>query len=412
MPSSSWTPSVDHPRSRGVYFPDVTTIIFDEGSSPLARGLHFMNNSANISRGIIPARAGFTATATTELTPDWDHPRSRGVYSSRRRGSPRRSGSSPLARGLRVRLQLATADDRIIPARAGFTGWEPHRHRRRSDHPRSRGVYVLCGAFDGAAWGSSPLARGLPPEVPGRPPPVRIIPARAGFTGAACGEPGSRPDHPRSRGVYDGAGKPKGAVWGSSPLARGLPSLPRRPGRRFGIIPARAGFTPPRVAATLTPTDHPRSRGVYVGSSCPVCGFQDHPRSRGVYDVLETGRLRQPGSSPLARGLPRGCRQAVPPRRIIPARAGFTAEARVPGRLRADHPRSRGVYGHACGSPPVSFGSSPLARGLRYGAGPRREPPRIIPARAGFTRRTPHSAETRSDHPRSRGVYGHFLGQT
>ena len=51
---------LDHPRSRGVYFPDVTTIIFDEGSSPLARGLLGERIDCATENGIIPARAGFT----------------------------------------------------------------------------------------------------------------------------------------------------------------------------------------------------------------------------------------------------------------------------------------------------------------------------------------------------------------
>ena len=111
------------------------------------------------------------------------------------------------------------------------------------------------------------------------------------------------------------------------------------------------------------------------------------------------------GSSPLARGLRLQRRVQARSRRIIPARAGFTrrpAVDRYPGR---DHPRSRGVY------PPTPTlwgrrrGSSPLARGLppiTHGALPTT---RIIPARAGFTLGVRLTGVKRRDHPRSRGVY-------
>ena len=131
----------------------------------------------------------------------------------------------------------------------------------------------------------------------------------------------------------------------------------------------------------------------------------DHPRSRGVYMYRKTFLASPRGSSPLARGLHQELVAAAPDPRIIPARAGFTRSLARLGILRGDHPRSRGVY-------PVVFinsydanGSSPLARGLRAGRGPARGHRRIIPARAGFTGDMPDPIEIGGDHPRSRGVY-------
>ena len=52
------------------------------GSSPLARGLLYPYTRPFPFYRIIPARAGFTHILETFSVPLWDHPRSRGVYSS------------------------------------------------------------------------------------------------------------------------------------------------------------------------------------------------------------------------------------------------------------------------------------------------------------------------------------------
>ena len=203
----------------------------------------------------------------------------------------------------------------------------------------------MCRLYWPSPTGSSPLARGLRLPAPRPPLAARIIPARAGFT-PRCGNTMRRTrDHPRSRGVYASLIRVFRGVFGSSPLARGLRQHlglltvgPR-------IIPARAGFTP------RGPPPAPRD--------------QDHPRSRGVYPRLKNPPVCRQGSSPLARGLPAGAKIAAGGRRIIPARAGFTAGPARPWRRPRDHPRSRGVYAAAVCSHAAATGSSPLARGLR-----------------------------------------------
>ena len=132
---------------------------------------------------IIPARAGFTRRLRQTGTTSTDHPRSRGVYANLPYRELRKSGSSPLARGLPLIRVKRRRKRGIIPARAGFTCafWSPRnricwiiparagftrRRRRRTgtgtDHPRSRGVYIML------------KMRSLVV--------VWIIPARAGFT--------------------------------------------------------------------------------------------------------------------------------------------------------------------------------------------------------------------------------------
>ena len=53
---------------------------------------------------IIPARAGFTLTPPGASIADPDHPRSRGVYRTLVRAETGAEGSSPLARGLHLRI--------------------------------------------------------------------------------------------------------------------------------------------------------------------------------------------------------------------------------------------------------------------------------------------------------------------
>ena len=111
------------------------------------------------------------------------------------------------------------------------------------------------------------------------------------------------------------------------------------------------------------------------------------------------------GSSPLARGSRRRRRRQHRPRRIIPARAGFTRQLRPGGPLGSDHPRSRGVHDIVPSGLTRSHGSSPLARGSLLAADASTLRIGIIPARAGFTRRRRSPPADGRDHPRSRGVH-------
>ena len=274
----------DHPRSRGVYWTRIITAKEGEGSSPLARGLPLRGSGSRSAVWIIPARAGFTGGNRLTIPPYQDHPRSRGVYLRSPSFTHLRSGSSPLARGLPARRRRFSRGRGIIPARAGFTAKNSGRFEAPQDHPRSRGVYAEFLAPRDVLIGSSPLARGLQRRIQGASKPLRIIPARAGFT-PECSSPPRKPrDHPRSRGVYEQLSRPGDLMKGSSPLARGLQHRELGPENCRRIIPARAGFTHEEITIWLEDGDHPRSRGVYA---------------RGDYN-LAGGR----GSSPLARGLP------------------------------------------------------------------------------------------------------------
>ena len=234
-----------------------------------------------------------------------------------------------------------------------------------TDHPRSRGVYFSDGEIASTPSGSSPLARGLPRDAISDIAVLGIIPARAGFTHSIAYQYQAAEDHPRSRGVYGQQVQGRDSPAGSSPLARGLRLLTIEARQHCGIIPARAGFTT-------------------TGGRCRRWR-QDHPRSRGVYHFPSPFCVGPAGSSPLARGLRRQQHRRRRGRRIIPARAGFTHSACRAGRPTGDHPRSRGVYAENLRARAGDGGSSPLARGLRQVVESPLPPARIIPARAGFT---------------------------
>ena len=263
-PPAPRRPGEDHPRSRGVYSPARRTSRSSAGSSPLARGLRSPQGRRLHRQWIIPARAGFTAGSRGPGFWSPDHPRSRGVYPVEITDLISGQGSSPLARGLPDLPEEARVTRRIIPARAGFTATARSRAPSTWDHPRSRGVYIFGTLVGARFYGSSPLARGLRVGERLDDDTVRIIPARAGFT--RPGWPGRRVsrDHPRSRGVYPPSRGPVVLECGSSPLARGLRPKYLRAGHDDGIIPARAGFTGRFDPVPDGLEDHPRSRGVYV----------------------------------------------------------------------------------------------------------------------------------------------------
>ena len=233
------------------------------GSSPLARGLRDRRGLHARDGRIIPARAGFTPHGGDVAVHQRDHPRSRGVYTAPPGWPADSHGSSPLARGLRRGPDARRSGIGIIPARAGFTAVSAAPGRQPEDHPRSRGVYPHDLMARATSGGSSPLARGLLRPGVVLADAVRIIPARAGFTTSVGSSAPEAVDHPRSRGVYVDGGTDDDALDGSSPLARGLQECPGQLGVGPGIIPARAGFTRADARECPTTWDHPRSRGVY-----------------------------------------------------------------------------------------------------------------------------------------------------
>ena len=165
---------------------------------------------------------------------------------------------------------------------------------------------------------------------------------------------------------------------------RGQPSkgMPSALGER--IIPARAG---PTERCRAMPGD-----------------WTDHPRSCGANAMIAISPPEICGSSPLVRGQHSGVFRRVAKIRIIPARAGPTAQTHFTVMSDSDHPRSCGANAVCDIGCKRCCGSSPLVRGQRNHPPPLSRRYRIIPARAGPTIFRIKKDMIWTDHPRSCGA--------
>ena len=233
--------------------------------------------------------------------------------------------------------------------------------------------------------GSSPQARGTPPNNPPSRLNPRFIPAGAGNTKAAPGSRPSRTVHPRRRGEHTGSGVQEDFGYGSSPQARGtLHGI----GQSYGncrFIPAGAGNTFAAGSGRYTVSVHPRRRG-------------EHTR------YAAAGRIVV-GSSPQARGTHAPWQFVPYSFRFIPAGAGNTREAADRQDVWAVHPRRRGEHCPLSISPVSETGSSPQARGTQANLSQVRDIERFIPAGAGNTTGAWQSPWLVSVHPRRRGEH-------
>ena len=294
------------------------------GSSPRARGTRHRGHGAVGVVGIIPACAGNTRALRGEASRRRDHPRVRGEHVGAGERHSSQGGSSPRARGTRLRLRRLSRPRGIIPACAGNTASWTSTSTRCWDHPRVRGEHRRFAVETWLDTGSSPRARGTRLCPICFPMCWRIIPACAGNTRRVTTTRVSARDHPRVRGEHAHVILGNAFLGGSSPRARGTPQVLPEPAGGTGIIPACAGNTAPSARPLPRCRDHPRVRGEHcsrVSRGCPRWGSS--PRARGT-------RLPPP-AGPLGRG-------------IIPACAGNTSESTSTAPRSRDHPRVRGEH--------------------------------------------------------------------
>ena len=130
-------------------------------------------------------------------------------------------GSSPHARGARIRAVCPAAASRIIPACAGSTRICPAMCLHKRDHPRMRGEHVALTIRRVSIMGSSPHARGALRFIHKVLRRLGIIPACAGSTYVRMYASIQFWDHPRMRGEHASRALSHSADGGSSPHARG-----------------------------------------------------------------------------------------------------------------------------------------------------------------------------------------------
>ena len=437
-------PSTAHPRACGENEGLTSKELRDYGSSPRVRGKRPRGLALARCGRLIPARAGKTCRSSLLMAPRSAHPRACGenVWESCKCGSP--GGSSPRVRGKLEQADRVPVGRGLIPARAGKTVAAGARWTWARAHPRACGENDEVAEQEMRDLGSSPRVRGKPVGDYVLDEQGRLIPARAGKTSRSVRGCGSGRAHPRAcgenlRGLVAAPGEQ-----GSSPRVRG--KLVRRAAvmSRRGLIPARAGKTGPTPSASSTKPAHPRacgengrpslSRPFQAGSSPRVRGKRPgadaraaaqrliparagktrsrrrpapsppaHPRACGENEGGWPRSASSPGSSPRVRGkLPSAARRALISR-LIPARAGKTRRTWGVSQPMGAHPRACGEnVPHASGDDPLG-GSSPRVRGKRRENGDLHEQDGLIPARAGKTRSVCGSARVRAAHPRACG---------
>ena len=231
------------------------------GSSPLARGTHSSDQKRRQRPGLIPARAGNTATPKNTVSGSRAHPRSRGEHRAEWHLVICLVGSSPLARGTLGLEVCHSLEVGLIPARAGNTWGLDGDGKKAGAHPRSRGEHARRARSVAACAGSSPLARGTPGGREGLGGVVGLIPARAGNTNREDVVVVVHGAHPRSRGEHKLPRLVLSPLVGSSPLARGTLYSFQGVLNCGGLIPARAGNTAVRTCRVWLSRAHPRSRG-------------------------------------------------------------------------------------------------------------------------------------------------------
>lgn len=98
-PASGRGAAADHPRGRGEHRRPESRDSASRGSSPRAQGAHTLDRAPADLRGIIPAGAGSTCAAPCSRASPTDHPRGRGEHTQNAAKDIFDLGSSPRARG-------------------------------------------------------------------------------------------------------------------------------------------------------------------------------------------------------------------------------------------------------------------------------------------------------------------------
>ena len=166
------------------------------------RGILGARIHANLGNGIIPAHAGHTTQYSRCRLTDRDHPRTCGAYCMVHEQEDLHGGSSPHMRGIRSSTAIRPRPNGIIPAHAGHTLDASSEIANGWDHPRTCGAYFSFSTFSSFMMGSSPHMRGILDGWCDDFTHEGIIPAHAGHTAGLMISRCIIWDHPRTCGAY------------------------------------------------------------------------------------------------------------------------------------------------------------------------------------------------------------------
>ena len=258
---ASAAPRTAHPRACGENAAGTPSAAAWAGSSPRVRGKLRGAWGTWPDPGLIPARAGKTASCLCRPGRTTAHPRACGENAMHACARATAAGSSPRVRGKPVVDIIQRLAGRLIPARAGKTCRRGSVSNRHQAHPRACGEnFQACSAAARVA-GSSPRVRGkLVSQVIGVVADG-LIPARAGKTRRRGSRTRAGPAHPRACGENQDQGVLDLTETGSSPRVRGKLPAARGHTHRCGLIPARAGKTRASTGSRAAEPAHPRACG-------------------------------------------------------------------------------------------------------------------------------------------------------
>ena len=232
--------------------------------------------------GLIPARAGKTPGSARYDAPRPAHPRAGGENEENGQNAVWFYGSSPRGRGKHEAWAFDAEAGRLIPARAGKTRCSSMGRMCRTAHPRAGGENLASPLTARLKFGSSPRGRGKLGPDRSLQTRVRLIPARAGKTGWPSARPGASPAHPRAGGENVRPAARGVAYDGSSPRGRGKPLGLLVQADHDRLIPARAGKTRRSGCPQLLRAAHPRTGGENTAAAALTFGTTgSSPRGRG-----------------------------------------------------------------------------------------------------------------------------------
>ena len=278
------SPPGAHPRAGGENAGPRRSVDLGAGSSPRGRGKRAGYADRRPKPRLIPARAGKTRPRDQPRPDRPAHPRAGGENSDLLDLCLREAGSSPRGRGKRPVGWTSTGWNGLIPARAGKTASRSTSIQRARAHPRAGGENSTASASLWRLLGSSPRGRGKRPDRPDASARLRLIPARAGKTTRQTRRIRSLAAHPRAGGENLPPPSTCSPPNGSSPRGRGKPCNPPTPMLTTGLIPARAGKTGRGLPNHGPGQAHPRAGGENVPMrKRPLAVLGSSPRGRGKH---------------------------------------------------------------------------------------------------------------------------------